>query len=147
MTNQETFDFVVSALVAQGKPSYGLLFSSANTMGCLYRGPGGTKCAAGHCIPDDKYTSSMENTVVSSAYVEPILEAAGYDVGFLSHMQHAHDDAAMNNQIDNEAWLHSFLLAARVVAKRHQLSTEVVDLAEASIAYAVDYDQFVGVDS
>lgn len=46
-TPQELFDRAVIAVDRQGKPSRGA------DGRCLYRGPGGLKCAAGHLIDDD----------------------------------------------------------------------------------------------
>ena len=51
---QELYDFVVAAIVKQGRPSVG------DNDRCLYRGPDGLKCAAGHVIPDSVYSEDME---------------------------------------------------------------------------------------
>lgn len=54
MDKQEIFDTVVKALKKQGKPSV------SHRGECVYRGPDGTKCAAGHLLPDECYTPTME---------------------------------------------------------------------------------------
>lgn len=87
-SRQETFDIVVAHLVKQGVQSKrgGL---------CMYRGPGGTKCAAGILIPDDAYDARMER--VGASVEGPhcpgtaILEA-GYDRLLAVELQYIHDD-------------------------------------------------------
>jgi len=55
MNNQEIFDTVVNHLRAQGRKSI-----NESSGVCLYRGPDGTKCAAGILIPDELYKPEME---------------------------------------------------------------------------------------
>jgi hypothetical protein len=52
---QELYDFVVAAIVKQGRPSVG------SNDRCLYRGPDGLKCAYGHVHPDSMYSEKMES--------------------------------------------------------------------------------------
>lgn len=52
---QEVFDFVATSLMKQGRHS-----RTCEDGVCLYRGPEGTKCAAGFLIPDDLYSHTME---------------------------------------------------------------------------------------
>ena len=56
---QELYDFVVAAIVKQGRPSVG------DNDRCLYRGPDGLKCAAGHVIPNSMYSKEMESRNVA----------------------------------------------------------------------------------
>jgi len=51
---QELYDYIVEAIVKQGRPSVG------DNDRCLYRGPDGLKCAAGHVIPDSFYSEFIE---------------------------------------------------------------------------------------
>lgn len=54
MTLQEVFDKVAAALMAQDGPS-------VDDLGmCLYRGPGGRRCAVGHLIEDEDYSKRLE---------------------------------------------------------------------------------------
>lgn len=77
---------VLAALIKQGRPSvhYGT---------CLYRGPGGCKCAAGWMIDDNVYRSEMEGHGVGTL-------VARWGVVFplpietVLKMQRAHDAAA-----------------------------------------------------
>lgn len=54
MTLQEIYSTVRQHLLTQNA-------RSAKNGNCLYRGPNGTKCAAGALIPDEIYTPSIEN--------------------------------------------------------------------------------------
>lgn len=59
MQAQEVFDTAVSGIIKQGRQSY----SDTDNQwieSCLYRGPNGTKCAAGFLIPDEVYTPFLE---------------------------------------------------------------------------------------
>jgi len=55
LTKQEIFDTVYNGLAAQG------FKQSVDTVGCSYRGRDDTKCAFGHLIPDEQYSSFLEN--------------------------------------------------------------------------------------
>lgn len=90
MTNQELFDTVARALMAQGGPS----FQEDN---CVYRNPAnGRKCAAGHLIPDEKYASWMEGKSVLAvelilAIGIPQIDADAWRL--VLWLQHAHDQS------------------------------------------------------
>lgn len=125
--NQSVFDFAIAALVAQGRPSISF------TGQCMYRGPGGTKCAAGHCIPDSKYSPALEGAIVNEHH--DFFAGLGLDLKFLTQLQSVHDLAMFRGgTVDYELWLHDMLSGARELAVLWQLSTEVVDLAEAALA-------------
>lgn len=95
MTPQEIFDTVAKHLITQGQQS------QRDDGTCLYRGPGGLKCAVGVLIPDDVYTRKMElddlgetgngvhGLLYRHAHVLP-----GYfseNVRLLSRLQNVHD--------------------------------------------------------
>lgn len=99
MTDQEVFDTVAKHLHAQGKPAYSEALGS-----CMYRGPGGTKCAVGCLIPDEVYRNEMDSVggihdLITRDY--PGLNAAlGVDamrgrwrVDLLAALQQDHDRA------------------------------------------------------
>ena len=96
---QETFDFVVGKIREQGCPSM-----KEGSISCLYRGPNGTKCAAGHVIPDEKYDSGFEGcTVIDVPYegmstklkqLYDVLSETGHNLGLLRSLQRCHDDAS-----------------------------------------------------
>lgn len=65
-TLQETFDMAVGSVIRQGGPSVRPSPTPQHGFGCAYRGNGGRKCAAGQCIPDDKYDLSMEGASINS---------------------------------------------------------------------------------
>jgi hypothetical protein len=57
--NQEVFDFVIEKLYRQGKQSKN--FNDEGGSQCVYRSDDGSKCAVGHLIPYDLYTSRIES--------------------------------------------------------------------------------------
>ena len=66
---------------------------------CLYRGEEGTSCAIGCMIPDERYTSDLENLLVSSSRIQ--IAAFGSTLGdsewrWLSKLQYVHDHAHTN---------------------------------------------------
>lgn len=76
------------AVIAQGEPSIDA------TGACVYRGPGGLKCAVGHVIPDEVYDPKMEGLHIYQI-------VSGYSLGVsveeqreLYSLQEAHDFAA-----------------------------------------------------
>jgi hypothetical protein len=89
LTNQETFDKVVTALRAQGKPSV-----NPETNECMYRGPNGIKCAAGHLIPDDEYKPKFEGYRVDADTIISIIQDNGHDIALVKELQFAHDSSA-----------------------------------------------------
>lgn len=90
MNSQEAFDIVIRGLRKQGRRSEDRLGLGT----CLYRGPGGTKCAFGFLIPDELYKPSMEGKSASSA-VEQFPEL--WDIvrwvaaGLIGSLQTVHD--------------------------------------------------------
>lgn len=90
MNKQEMFTKVWRGLETQKWEK-----SRADKIGCLYRGPNGMKCAAGHLIPDEKYKPKMEGDPIllllthdPSLFGEPITDE---DMYFVYDMQQAHD--------------------------------------------------------
>lgn len=100
MTKQDTYDIVVAHLRQQGRKS------EISHGKCKYRGPNGTKCAAGCLIPDDKYQLRMEGQTVWSGELEPLMEELGHDIGLVSKLQGIHD----YNKV--EEWEREFLQLA-----------------------------------
>ena len=95
-TPQGLFDFVVAHLRKQG-------VKSRCDLACLYRGPGGLKCAAGCVIRDDEYEGWMEGgaieQVVSGAETPASLRLRlGPHLHALSLLQQVHD------KYDARAW-------------------------------------------
>lgn len=84
VTNQEAFDKAALHLLRQGRKS-----QDSDDI-CLYRGPGGTKCAIGALITDDEYEYRMELLPVS-AIKHKCLSLAGLDGYLLKDMQTLHD--------------------------------------------------------
>jgi hypothetical protein len=90
--DQQVFDYVVEKLREQGCQS---ISEGGN---CLYRGPNGLKCAAGHLIPDDKYDERMENGLIlgsnhclSNSLVTSFFESTGVNLTLAASLQNVHD--------------------------------------------------------
>jgi hypothetical protein len=87
MTNQEIYNISVNHLRRQGKKS---LLKEGATM-CAYRGIGGLMCAAGPFIPDDKYTSNLEQNSINDLYLQYGL-FEDLNRRLLTDLQMIHDD-------------------------------------------------------
>lgn len=83
-TKQETFDMVCEGLAAQG-------WKRSIELGtCVYHGSDGLKCAAGLLIPDEEYSSVMEELPVAEIFEDsPSLRK--HDLDLLIDLQEAHD--------------------------------------------------------
>ena len=86
---QDTFNRVARHLLAQNRVS-------SNGENCLYRGPGGTRCAVGCVIDDKHYCSRLEGRTVGSEEVRRALVKSGVPYrweifAMLSDLQTVHD--------------------------------------------------------
>jgi hypothetical protein len=109
---QELYDFIVEAIVKQGRPSVG------DNDRCLYRGPDGLKCAAGHVIPDSMYSPViMENAGVIQLETEGELpKSLIHHVRLIGYLQDSHDAASKRSDFMN-----SFLSMINRDAEKHNL--------------------------
>lgn len=82
---QRLFERVVSAVVRQGEPSVN------KHRQCLYRGPRGLKCAAGHIIRDSEYSRSMEKLPIEDLG-SLLPDRLRPHIDLISKLQSAHDD-------------------------------------------------------
>lgn len=90
LTKQQIFDKVSVALLMQGKKSV-----NAVNDACMYRGDGGTKCAAGHLIDDRNYHRDIENATVHAHSVLLALKCSGVSrkhLTLVSGLQNIHDN-------------------------------------------------------
>lgn len=95
-TATEIVEFVYDKLMIQGKRSYGQFPQSTTPhTTCLYRGPGGTKCAVGWLIPDEVYDKYCEGSVPRDDRIIRMLAANDIDgkehSNLLTRLQRAHD--------------------------------------------------------
>jgi hypothetical protein len=102
VTGQDAFDAVWRHFVVEnGKPSHGQYLGAS---GCMYRGPGGARCAAGVLLDDRDYGPALEGHPASYMGAHqfpnsPLLRAAlltfptapGVQRSLASHLQRAHD--------------------------------------------------------
>lgn len=82
---QEIFDFVSEHLLTQNQ------VSSLYNEYCVYRHPDNLMCAAGVCIPDDKYNTKMEHKSFISVNIEFKLGYTRKQVSLISKLQSVHD--------------------------------------------------------
>jgi hypothetical protein len=89
MTKQQTFDIVARHLLQQN--------CKCEVRGrCVYRGPGGLKCAAGILIPDELYDRNFEGEAVfydsrGGTPVAQIIKQQGHNIPLVSDLQNVHD--------------------------------------------------------
>lgn len=119
---QEIFNKVVTKVLKQGKPS--VLDAGC---ACLYRSPDGSKCAAGHLLPDKEYNESLEYTSV--------FDINWFTLNFdhdqlvmISDLQTAHDEASDFYDKDNpNNWKTEQIDYFRRVAIKHQLDQSLLE--------------------
>lgn len=96
MNKQEIFNRIAVHLLSQKDRS---VDDSVDDYQCVYRGPGGIKCAIGCLITDDAYTDKLENNNIYDYKVQSALIKSGVIdradasvIDFLARMQEIHDD-------------------------------------------------------
>lgn len=121
-TRQEIFDIVAVHLIQQGVRSY-----DAGLDLCLYRGPGGTKCAAGALLPDDIDLGDRNGAGFDGLprYIREAAGVADVDIYFVRALQIIHDQSSAP-----ATW--TGRLAS--LAFDHGLSTAALDAAVAAKA-------------
>lgn len=90
MTKQEVFTKIVTGLRTQGRKS------ESSSGDCLYRGPDGTKCAAGMVIEDEHYDRGLElrSIIEYTGKVKKALNASGVPddaLAMVDELQTVHD--------------------------------------------------------
>lgn len=111
-SKQETFDTVAKHLLTQKVRSFKQEAGSSDPYEglCMYRGPDGTKCAAGCLIPDEDYKPEWEGAIVSHKLPAPTIanseptsnyrssialsaciSGLGHDVTLVRRLQMIHD--------------------------------------------------------
>jgi hypothetical protein len=108
-------------MIAQGRPS-----RSEYDGDCLYRGPDGSKCAAGVLIPDELYNPRFEGTAADQKDVGSILSRLGHDLSLVRDLQVVHDEAGSNH------FIRDFRDAAAVTAQCYGLDASVLNDGETS---------------
>lgn len=123
MNKQDILNIVVPAMREQRRPAMG-----AST--CLYRGPGGTKCAVGHILTDEEAALLQPSDDYSEAikHAEDEFWEARPDLrehqSFLAELQRAHDERAEDislGGIDEEEWFEGWETRAQKVATDYGL--------------------------
>lgn len=121
-SKQQIFDQACAGVLRQG------CASMVMDAFCAYRGYNGTKCAIGHCIPDDLYQPGMENKAPEQLlrdYPE-LTKILGKDIHFLYALQRCHDQAS---NLSDDSFRTVFKRKARDLAAEYSLNTDVLDNA------------------
>jgi hypothetical protein len=98
VTSQELFDTVANHLRNQGLKC--MIHGS-----CKYRGHGGLKCAIGALIPDSKYESWMDTTVIE-------LRSVLWCIGLLDHLELCRDLQILHDNYPTNEWPERLKLVA-----------------------------------
>ena len=141
-TMQALYDFIVTSIREQGRPSM-----SPAGQSCMYLGTDGAKCAVGHLISPSAYRVTREGkhvaddgvwkAVAKHPLVKAAIKANGEDAveEFLWFMQQAHDQSAYEalgqgiahlRRLGFPAFMDGFLDRARGVGKELKLDTKEV---------------------
>lgn len=116
MSKQKIFEKIIKHLIKQKVRSYDYC-----DIGCVYRGPNGTKCAVGCLLTDKIYRSDMEgNNIrgVISIYKYYLPKYIIDNEDFLSDIQFLHDEKINWNKNGLKR------LVIKDFAKRHNLSID-----------------------
>lgn len=93
ITNQQVLNTVVTNLRKQGERSFDIDFEGREV--CLYRGPNGVKCAAGHLMPDKLYDKSWERQAICDLIhdytYEELFGDDVEDITLVEELQNIHD--------------------------------------------------------
>ncbi len=108
IAKQVTFDRAASGLLQQNA-------RSANGTRCLFRGPGGKRCALGFLIEDHEYSPIFD---ADSNFGFRYIAALGHDQVMMNELMSIHD------RNPPETW--AYLLSK--LAAKHGLSSSVIDI-------------------
>jgi len=89
MTEQEAFDKVWDHFIVKRR-ARSVIGTAGRNETCRYRGRGGSKCAVGVLIPDEQYSSALEETDVRNIMQE-VPAVSNLDWAFLNELQNCHD--------------------------------------------------------
>jgi hypothetical protein len=125
MNAQEIFDTVARNLITQGRPASKV--EEGGEVQCLYRAPGGAKCAFGGLIPDDCYDPNMEDQLASAIILQyACLAQFKPYIGLINALQSAHDDWARTETFEAYLELGDLLDRLAHVAERLELDAKVL---------------------
>lgn len=105
MTKRGYYDLLIKSATDGTFPGYGYI-ESIQKSACMYRTPDGKhKCSVGILIPDEEYSSKMENLVVTTLlkdYPSAVNIPEGMTERETSWVQAVHDSLAGNNWSSQE---------------------------------------------
>lgn len=134
MNDQELFDTVARHLLTQNAVSSIKTSSPSFPRTCLYRGPNGTKCAAGVLIKDEFYKDELEGNSTDASKVRYALELSGAPLhktqfGLMRSLQRIHDGeyGTLQSDATDEEIIAEWPKHLRNLAAQLCLSSAVVD--------------------
>lgn len=96
-TNRELICKAMDGIIAQGDKSQSedpCMTDDNGTPVCLYRGPEGRKCGAGHLIDDEHMPADVNSSPYNDPIIVEALLASGIDnsqIGLVGKLQRIHD--------------------------------------------------------
>lgn len=117
MTRQEIFDKAYTVILEQGIPSI-----DPDMERCVYRGPNGVRCVAGHFITDEEYNDRMEIFTADEGTVRDLFLDKNIDPGFMRSLQRIHDAGPSIKDQFIPFWKEEM----KKLAARFELSAEVI---------------------
>lgn len=123
-TAQQVFDFIVTSVIQQGKPStvMGKIFGGLLETMCAYRGDEGRKCAAGFLLPDEVIPKVRNHSMDWFGVLAAVEGASQVHNTLVYDLQVDHD-----YNRDSDCFIDAFKEDARATAKRHLLSPAILD--------------------
>ena len=121
MTLQEIFDKAVGGVIAQGGPS--AVMTDYFGIKCLYRGPNGRRCAAGHVLTDEEGMLAADASDLGGMLSELIGGDLIHATRIIHRLQCAHDEAAnVGSKVCPDAlFLERFIERANIIAHEQGL--------------------------
>ena len=132
LTNQQAFDKALFGIRAQGYAR-----SYINGRGCSYRGANSTKCAVGHCIPDELYTPELDSAGESTDWFSIVFRHGNHPAiwllsdcngNFIADMQDIHDTNLSDVTDDNG--VSEFESSMKMLAEQYTLVYTPVNTTE-----------------
>lgn len=121
MDTRELLAKAIVGVIKQGRPSRDSGF-------CMYRAPGGLKCAVGHLIDDAHYSSSFEGESIGGrGATRAVARSIGREFSrrefeFLKAIQACHDEA------DEDRFVDSFINRIGVFVRAGDLPVYCLDI-------------------
>jgi hypothetical protein len=124
---QDIFDYVVGALLKQGRPAVDL-----KTGLCHYRMKDGRKCAIGHLIDDRFYSADLEGNGICAPVTDAVELSLGRKLSIaefhvVDRLQQAHDAIRLDRPLTPKQFRDVLRENVAIMGKWYGLSMSVFD--------------------